>query len=281
MEFKSFEKVKQVGELFMKVTQKIHGTNAQIYIYEYTSMNGETHEPKIGIKAGSRNRWIYPADDNYGFAAFVEENREALINFLGVGLHYGEWAGPGINSDEGLTQKTWVLFDPWRYKATKLEDYPPCVIPVPVLYVGAISMDAIDSIMKDLKINGSKLSPGFMQPEGIVISVNGTRYKKVFSSEETAWKSIEKKEKVRIEEIDFNYLCQPLRLEKLLSKDERYLREYPESLVKIVKDYLADLVEEKQIIGEEGLIKSICKGASSTTFNFVKEYIKEIENERK
>ena len=273
MEFKSFNKIEHLDKLQMRVTQKIHGTNAQVVIYQYESTNDIWHEPRIGIKIGSRNRWITPNDDNYGFATFVEENKETLINLLGLGQHFGEWAGPGINSGEGLRERCWILFDPWRYK-TIPEDYPPRVKPVPILHEGEISPTTITNIMDDLIMNGSKLVPGYMKPEGIVVSINGQRYKKVFESEESPWKQTVKSPKPGKDETDYTYLCQPIRLEKLLSKDERYIRDYPNTLRDIVKDYFADLLEENQIIGTSEEIKIISKGASNYIFKFIREFMK-------
>ena len=65
------------------ISEKIDGINAQILITE-----------SGGIFAGSRTRWITPEDDNFGFAAWVEENKEELIK-LGVGRHFGEFYGRG------------------------------------------------------------------------------------------------------------------------------------------------------------------------------------------
>jgi len=42
-------------------------------------------------------------------------------------------------------------------------------------------------------------------------------------------------------------LLQPIRLEKLLSRDETYLKTLPKSLGVIARDYLKDLEEEGQL----------------------------------
>jgi len=269
MEFVPYPKIRGFTELKMSITQKIHGTNAQIQVFEYTSTDGVSHEPKIGLKAGSRNRWLSLDDDNYGFAAWVEANKEELLQFLTLGTHFGEWAGPGINSSEGLAEKTFILFDYYRYDVTKL---PKNVRVVPVLYSGTLNMEMIEIVAENLKKNGSVLVPGYMKPEGIVISIAGQKFKKVFDPEETGWTS-QKKVKVKSDkvEVDYSYLCQPLRLTKLLSKDERYLRNFPNSISEIVKDYVADLLAEDQILGTEDEVKAIKKAASGQLFRFVKE----------
>lgn len=235
MEFKSFGKILHIGKLYMSITQKIHGSNAQIYIYK--DENGETQ-----LLCGSRSRWLTPDDDNYGFCKFVTENREDFTSRLGEGRHFGEWAGPGINSGEGLKEKTLCLFNWRRWTGKQL---PARVTTVPLLYKGPISLTAINEMMDALKEQGSFLVPGFMKPEGVVIDIDGQLYKNVFDAEEVKWKQTEKTIRTN-DNIDVSYLLQPLRLEKLLSKDERLIREYPKSIGDICKAYVQDLEEEKQ-----------------------------------
>jgi hypothetical protein len=263
-EFKPFSDIKRIGKLEVNVTQKIHGTNAQVYITD----DGQVY-------AGSRTRWLSIENDNYGFAKFVEENKEALLACLGPGHHFGEWAGPGINSGEGLPRKTLVLFDFWKYPAERPLPADVCV--VPLLYRGSLDSVKINAAIEDLKLKGSVLVPGFMRPEGAVISVGGARYKHVFEPEETAWKKGEgQKEKIRKlqNEVDVDYLLQPIRLEKLLSRDESYLRKYPDSLPRIVSYYVADLIKEDQITGTEAEVKAFKKALGPKLFAFVKSKIK-------
>lgn len=60
------------------ITEKLDGTNAQIYITE----EGEMH-------VGSRTRWITVNDDNHGFARWAKTNENDLLK-LGAGSHFGE-----------------------------------------------------------------------------------------------------------------------------------------------------------------------------------------------
>lgn len=136
------------------VTEKIDGTNAQIYITDDGSQ----------IYAGSRNRWIEPGDDNFGFAAWVEANREELLK-LGPGNHYGEWWGAGIQRRYGLTEKRFSLFNVSRWS----ESRPACCGVVPVLWRGAMDDLDLDVIVAELVKGGSKAAPGFMDPEGVVL----------------------------------------------------------------------------------------------------------------
>jgi hypothetical protein len=159
----------------------------QIELAPYSSENSSLIETTLDLMVGSRTRWIAPGNDNYGFAQFVYDNKQEFIDKLGVGRWYGEWAGPGINSGEGLAEKTFILFD--IHKLGENRPLPPRTVPVPLLYKGPFEQEAIETALQDLKTNGSKLVPGFMRPEGVVIHLLGAniRYKKVFEAEESAW----------------------------------------------------------------------------------------------
>lgn len=258
MDFNSFPKIPRWDSVHFTITQKIHGTNAQIVI---TPVEGD-HE----VRVGSRNRWITPEDDNFGFATWVRENREELIQKLGPGTHFGEWAGPGINSGEGLTEKAFILFDFWKYPPER--QLPSRVTVVPVLYSGRLDASRVTEALEDLKKNGSRLVPGFMRPEGVVISLNRERYKIVFDAEETKWtepSSPKVSKGDRLREEDCTHLCQPIRLEKLLSRDESYIRDYPSSLQKIVLDYTEDLVSEGQVSAAEKPV-----GMTGQLFKFIR-----------
>lgn len=285
MEFKSFPEIKKLGSTEFSITQKIHGSNAQVMIVPLDDdvacfriankdgavirVNGQYYDYRIG----SRTRWIVPGDDNYGFAQFVYANIEEFVNKLGPGQHFGEWAGPGINSGEGLKEKTFVLFDYWRYNP---ENLPPQTVLVPVLYKGDFDLAQLKNVMENLKTNGSKLAPGFMRPEGVVVQIKGVRYKAVFDAEETQWTKSGGVKAPKVAGPDYSHLMQPIRLEKLLSKDERYLTNYPTSLKDIAFAYLDDLIKEGQITGTEHEINGIKKQACGQVFSFVKESLKNI-----
>lgn len=235
----------------MDVTQKLHGTNAQIYIQDQE------------VKAGSRNRWLSLDDDNYGFARFVDEHKSSIIELLGDGRHFGEWCGPGINSGEGLTEKRLLLFDFRRWVGKPL---PSRIGIVPLIYSGALHTAKIDEIMDELKRNGSYLVPGFMQPEGIVVTLGNKLYKQVFEQEDSAWAKVEK---VRPSQtgISVDHLLQPLRLHKLLSRDEQYKKHYPLSLPAICRDYVQDLIAEKELDPSDDMLKRLL---SRRVYPFVK-----------
>lgn len=164
------------------VTEKIDGTNAGIYI-----------DPCGGIFAASRTRWITPGNDNYGFAGWVERNREELLT-LGPGMHWGEYWGAGIQRRYGLPEKRFSLFNVQRWIYTedsrvndKQETAPICCHIVPVLFRGGFNTGAIDLHLWKLEQGGSVAAPGFMDPEGIVVFhvAAGIGFKKTIKDDET------------------------------------------------------------------------------------------------
>jgi hypothetical protein len=154
MEFEAFPKMPRLSREIV-ITEKIDGTNAQIAITE----DGQ-------IFAGSRTRWITPADDNFGFAAWVEKNKDELLT-LGAGRHFGEWWGSGIQRNYGLAEKRFSLFNAIRWADSDVR--PACCSVVPVLYQGMFDQDEIEVALDRLDISGSAASPDFMKPEGIVV----------------------------------------------------------------------------------------------------------------
>lgn len=153
--FEEFSKIPRLKRGCV-ITEKIDGTNAQVHI---------TDEGEFLI--GSRTRYITPKDDNYGFAKWAMAHEEEL-RLLGPGRHFGEWWGSGCQRGYGLTggEKKFSIFNVGRWKDQPL---PSCVGLVPVLYEGPFSSDIVDATIEDLRVNGSKATPGFMKPEGIII----------------------------------------------------------------------------------------------------------------
>lgn len=154
-EFQSFPKMPRLSRECV-ITEKIDGTNAQIYI----GMDGE-------FLVGSRNRWITPEKDNFGFARWAYEHREQLFE-LGAGRHYGEWWGAGIQRGYGLlgSDKRFSLFNVSRWNKNNV---PACCGVVPVLYRGPFDTWVIDELCSWLVAHGSVAAPGFMNPEGIIV----------------------------------------------------------------------------------------------------------------
>jgi hypothetical protein len=173
VEFVEFPKMARLSRECI-VTEKIDGTNACIKITE----DG-------GFLTGSRTRWITPSDDNYGFSRWAHGNKNQLMK-LGPGTHFGEWWGSGCQRGYGLSngEKRWSLFnvarwclageEPQRIPTAdpRIEKYqqvlPECCHLVPVLYRGIFDTFHVENALSVLKVFGSKASPGFMRPEGVV-----------------------------------------------------------------------------------------------------------------
>lgn len=224
IEFKPFPKMARLSRECV-ITEKLDGTNAQIYIVPATDINhilnltpgkppevlhGKMTDPMtaviggFSIFAGSRNRWITPTDDNYGFAKWVQANAEELVK-LGPGQHFGEWWGAGIQRRYGLAEKRFSLFNASRWMRNPVEggvyeavatpgqpgdlvthaEGPACCSVVPVLYHGEFCTVGIQQILYALEANGSAAAPGFMDPEGIVIyhTAAGICFKKTLAND--------------------------------------------------------------------------------------------------
>lgn len=154
-EFTKYPKIARLRRDII-ITEKLDGTNAQILV----------EDDGVTVRAGSRNRWLTPGSDNFGFAAWAAAHVEQL-RCLGPGRHFGEWWGLGIQRGYGLHERRFSLFNTGRWNA----DTPPpaCVHVVPVLYSGPFSDGAVISAMNRLRAAGSAAAPGFNSPEGIVV----------------------------------------------------------------------------------------------------------------
>lgn len=171
--FEDFGKIRRIFKDNMIVTEKLDGTNAQVYIYPVA---GDEKEFCLGVKdgmgitAGSRSRYIHPGTktDNFGFAKWAQDNQEELFK-LGEGRHFGEWWGQGVQRGYGLTEKRFSLFNIHRWSGNNAELRPACCHVVPVLGCWTLDTNKIKEILEDLKKTGSIAAPGFMDVEGIVV----------------------------------------------------------------------------------------------------------------
>jgi len=171
MEFTAFQKLPRLSREVI-ITEKIDGTNASVCITE----DGQ-------FLVGSRTRWITPENDNHGFAAWAYSNKEELMK-LGVGHHFGEWWGTGIQRRYGIADKRFSLFNTARWSDP--ETRPACCDVVPVLAAGVFSSPMIEAQILRLQADGSVAAPGFMNPEGIVIyhTAAGISFKKTIDKDE-------------------------------------------------------------------------------------------------
>lgn len=188
--FKDFGKIARLSRECI-VTEKIDGTNAQVHIVSELSDQYPfdalpiAKRGELSLFAGSRNRYLTPEDDNFGFAKWVKANADALWA-LGEGRHYGEWWGQGIQRGYGLTEKRFSLFNVHMWSDATVR--PSCCHVVPVLARGVFDtvMLNMDLILGRLRADGSEAAPGFMNPEGIILfhTASSTLFKKTLEGDD-------------------------------------------------------------------------------------------------
>lgn len=163
IEFRAFPKVPRLRR-GITITEKIDGTNGAIII---------TEDGRIAAQA--RNGLITPgkATDNFGFAGWVQDNKDELMR-LGPGYHYGEWWGGKIQRGYGRKEKTFSLFNTARWLAPDVV-LPAGVAVVPVLYEGDWTNAVVDAALYALQDMGSAAAPGYMDPEGIIVWHHASR----------------------------------------------------------------------------------------------------------
>lgn len=187
--FPKFNKIPRWYKQFT-ITEKVDGTNGVIQVWGPATVPfGQTGVIRVEVPilegtetavryvaAGSRTRWLDPTAglDNHGFGRWVLEHAPEAAQ-LGVGVHYGEWYGSGINRGYGYMngEKHFALFNSFRWREHRPEGFGV----VPVLWSG--SGDDIDKgigiSLAELVYNGSVIAPGFKFPEGIVIYSDETK----------------------------------------------------------------------------------------------------------
>jgi hypothetical protein len=177
-EFEEFPKMARLSRRVI-ITEKIDGTNAQVFIGEDGSM-----------LFGSRTRWITTADDNAGFARWATENADELRK-LGPGRHFGEWWGSGIQRNYGLSEKRFSLFNTTRWA----DERPACCDIVPVLFDGIWTPECVPAAMDELRAFGSMAAPGFMKPEGLVMYhvAGNVGFKKTLEKDEMSKQEAERR----------------------------------------------------------------------------------------
>jgi len=202
LEFKKFDKIPRLSREII-ITEKLDGTNAQIFIYnkrdeilwpdtpveklitqDFIDRFSVFEKDEVYIFAGSRKRWLdYSSKgDNYGFAKWVQANAEELLK-LEEGRHYGEWYGNGIQRKYDLQEKRLALFNVSKWSDDELR--PKCCEVVPILYKGLFDTIIIESVLDSLERNGSKAVPNFMKPEGIIVrhQASGQMFKKTIEND--------------------------------------------------------------------------------------------------
>ena len=155
-EFMGWKKIPRWENETYVITEKLDGSNGCVIVTEHGD-----------VFAQSRTRVLTEDSDNYEFCKWVNGNKDELLK-LGVGYHYGEWWGKGINRNYGLREKRFSLFNHY------VENLPDCVSVVPIV------ADTYEQAWERLDREGSIAVPGYMSPEGFVLQAKfhrNVRYK--------------------------------------------------------------------------------------------------------
>ena len=212
--FQQFPKIARLSR-DMVITEKIDGTNAQVFIQRLAhsalgdmerTPNGSlvvfSREVPYLVRAGSRNRWVTPEKDNFGFACWVQKNARELVTTLGKGRHFGEWWGAGIQRRYGLQEKRFSLFNVSRWHTAGRPPFesesddsrlpgkfstelPLLLSTVPILYTGLFDTETVSTVLRNLEDAGSVAAPGFMDPEWVVVFhvASGVSFKKTLDGD--------------------------------------------------------------------------------------------------
>ena len=184
-DFREFPKIARLYKGNIVITEKIDGTNGQVYVVrrdlpdalvtvavDADSATG-TEAATYSVFAGSRSRWLSRGKgDNFAFAHWVAENAYALATGLGEGRHFGEWWGRGIQRGYNQASRHFSLFNVGRWftpggPGQMLDDdgnlpdpIPPVpgLSTVPIVYYGpwfGRPADPVSEAMRRLQYSGS------------------------------------------------------------------------------------------------------------------------------
>ena len=185
VDFQAWPKIPRLASPFI-VTEKIDGSIAAVLIVEAQWLEGgedpgpivalvESGEMVYRVYAQSRSRFITPAQDNFGFAAWVRANAGILVEKLGPGRHFGEWWGHGIQRGYGLAKgdRRFSLFNVTRHEGLSVPEIGLGVVPRLDSSLADLSMSwqstMVAGALMRLGRLGSFAAPGFMNPEGVIL----------------------------------------------------------------------------------------------------------------
>lgn len=173
-EFEPWPKIPRLSRGIV-VTEKIDGTNAAVVVRPIRHPSEVRDYDKVvdlalddgsvqmlAVYAQSRKRIITPECDNFGFARWVHENAEVLARGFGVGRHFGEWWGNGIQRGYGVTRRYFSPFNVARWRQETIEDagLPSNVVEVPIIGEWpTFDSHFVDSCVELLELRGSQLRP--------------------------------------------------------------------------------------------------------------------------
>jgi len=172
--FKKWPSIPRLQNEIFHFSEKIDGTNSCVIIKDYQeAIESGQYWFKIKtldnytIFAQSRNKLLTIDNDNFKFAQWVFDNAESLLN-LGVGYHYGEWWGKGINTRYSIPEKRFSLFNTSLWNN---QNKPECCDIVP--YLGTCDINTLQEKIQQTKdllhITGSYVDTNCKNPEGFII----------------------------------------------------------------------------------------------------------------
>lgn len=210
-EFQPYGKTPRLNKQ-ITVTEKIDGSNCAVMIrplpanvdcYEHETVvrfpkNEGGDYSELAVGAQSRNRLIKPGkqSDNAGFAAWVWDNAYELVRGLGVGRHFGEWWGPGVQFDYGIEGKRFSLFNPFTFGTAGNDEVPSALAEVGVRVVplllqwGHFDSTRIDGVVTTLVELGSAAAAlegvSGAKAEGVIVrhSASGQLYKRLIENDD-------------------------------------------------------------------------------------------------
>ncbi len=152
---------------------KLHGTNAGIHIDFANRV----------VTPQSRERVISVENDNAGFARWVEENKEGLIDELRILVldgpdgvtgvtFYGEWIGPGIQKNVGINQLPHKMFAlmaiAYDDQIVKGEDGSTRCVFYPCNVTSAVFTGKVPGLVSVADVGYFELDIDFAQPDAVV-----------------------------------------------------------------------------------------------------------------
>jgi len=178
-EYPKYPSIERFENIYSIISEKVDGTNGLIEI--------EYDDGLLAVRFGSRNRWLTLSSDNAGFMNFfamfakkiaivpdilrakavneLDNRNKVCSNPIRI---YGEWYGKGIQRGYGLDTKYFMPFHTILAEAL-IEANVPNIMPPHIMYTGKFDKQIADDMMNLLRTHGSGVTPGYFNPEGIVV----------------------------------------------------------------------------------------------------------------
>lgn len=153
------------------ITEKIDGTNAGLHINEDGEVFAQSRKRLLPMGPRGLDDLSWEKEDNFGFAKWARNNSQALAETLGVGTHFGEWWGHGIQRGYRCEpgERYFSLFNTNKWGFLRDSSPVDSLSVVPVLWTGTMDTAAVLDVADNLRDTGSYAKHGFYNPEGVCI----------------------------------------------------------------------------------------------------------------